>query len=302
MAAHKPQGSPLDQMMRAGYECRAALYHLECGGTEDHAFLARLVGPHVRALLEIPAGSGRNLAVWRQYPRIKVIVADLEPAMVQHLRERIALDCDSEHVSAVQVDMTTLALPETFDLIVVPQEGFQVVARPENVVQVLERLRTHLSDTGLLMIDIAMLDPRAGPPFPEYYDPGLPDGVEIMEWSRSLEDGRTLRRSRTQSHEGSQVHFHLHYSLGGAHIPVRAWSSRMTLQNFPVAEFVSAADAAGLRVSNVYSNYECQPYDGRTSRTVFLLTKNHQTSLGPATGPIARPDATQDTISCGGVI
>lgn len=253
----------------AGYRRRAEIYHLECDATEDHAFLAQLTTSHVKTVLEIPAGVGRNLPVWRQFPGCEVTVADVEPEMVARLLRQIVADPQLTHVRAIEADMTTLCLPGTFDRIIVPQESFQIVANTENAIRVLARLERHLSESGLLMIDLARLDAEARGPFPSYFDPQLADGTEVEEWSRPLEGHQTLSRTRTQFRCRDGMRFRFKYTLTGG----PSWHSEMTLHNFQVDDFVQRAQAAGLDVLDIYSNYAMRPYYAHSARSIFLLKK-----------------------------
>jgi Methyltransferase domain len=261
-----------------GYRRRAEIYHLECDGTDDQEFLGALASADIDTLLEIPAGVGRNLRVWRKYSHVTVTMADIEPRMVARLQAQIARHPDMSHIQAIEADMISLRLPRLFDLIVVPQEAFQLVASHDNAVQVLTQLRHHLSDTGRLMIDLAQLDPGVTGPFPAYYDPRQPDGARIQEWSRPLDDGQWVSRSRVQRHGESSVGFQLYYELRDRGRCTARWFSTMTLENFAVDDFVVSAREAGLDLLSVYSDYELCPYDGRSSRAIFLLTKRYPSS------------------------
>jgi hypothetical protein len=264
-----------------GYCRRAKFYHLECTSTDDHVFLSGLVSKKTRTVLEIPAGSGRNLSVWQQHGNCRVTVADIEPAMVAQLTARIDGSPHLKHIRPIVADITklegslwgTTPQPYLFDLIVVPQEAFQLIATQNDAGQILSGLSSLLTDEGRLMVDLALLDKKAAPPFPPYYSPALPDGVEIHESSIPIEPGVTLRRARSQYHLGGRIRFLLKYELVGPDGIRDSWISEMTLNNFLIDEFRMIAASAKLSLLGVYSDYTTRPHDGKASRSVFLLKK-----------------------------
>ncbi len=262
-----------------GYKQRAAIYHLECDGSDDHQFLSQLIAPHVRSVLEIPAGVGRNLNVWKEHPNIKIVVADIENEMVKRLRIKIIADSALSHVEAVEADMTNLNLGKQFDIIIVPQEAFQIAASLESAPHVLGRLREHLSDSGRLVIDTCRLSPSSKGPFPAYYDPDIPDGIKINEWSKVLDTGQTLTRSRTQHHVSTGVEIYLEYMLDLG-VDIRQWSTRMLLSNFSDAELRRCAYESGLTVVDTFSDYDLESHDGISARAIYCLKR---TSFDPAT-------------------
>jgi cyclopropane fatty-acyl-phospholipid synthase-like methyltransferase len=71
------------------YDERAEFYDIDYQCNADHEFIRRLITPGVHRILEIPCGVGRNTFVIAESGR-RVVAVDLEPAMVAHLKKRIA--------------------------------------------------------------------------------------------------------------------------------------------------------------------------------------------------------------------
>jgi cyclopropane fatty-acyl-phospholipid synthase-like methyltransferase len=173
------------------YAERAAFYETEYATTADHAFLKALVTPDVHAILEVPAGVGRNLD-WLAATGREVVMADLERAMIVHLRERLAERGAQERVTALVADMRSLNLPRRFDLLIVPQGGLQLLSGPEDALRALQSLRPHLRSRGRLVLDLATFEAGVDgdeDARPSYFDPIVPNGQLVHEWVRPLPDG-----------------------------------------------------------------------------------------------------------------
>jgi len=256
------------------YAERAGFYETEYATTVDHAFLKALVTPDVRAILEVPAGVGRNLD-WLAATRREVVMADLEPAMVARLRERIAERHPEERVTALAADMRYLNLPRRFDLIIVPQGGLQLLPGPEDALRALTSLRLHLRPTGRLVLDLATFeagvdgDDEAGP---SYFDPTVPNGQLVHEWTRPLPDGKQLTRCRTQHLEPETLTTTFFYRLAGTDGTVEESNFVMGSRRFQHDQVMLLADAARLHMQAVYRNYHGDPYMGSGHRMIFVLT------------------------------
>ena len=263
-----------------GYRERAAIYHKECSNTEDHSLLACLAGSLALRILEIPAGVGRNLPVWQNARQAEIVVADIEPEMVRRLQDRIAQDPCLSHIRAVQADMTQLTVESLFDLIVVPQEAFQLIARHETAGTILRQLADCLTDGGRLYVDIARLAPTLDGPFPSYYDPSIPDGVSVREWSTDLGDSLLLHRNRVQQHVESYVGFRLEYTIHHRQSVPRRFVSEMTLCNFTRLEISRFAEQAGLEIVSLFSDYKFSQHSDASARCIYIMKKARST---PAT-------------------
>ena len=269
--------SACDKFEDAGYRERAAVYELESENSLDHNFLAQMVAPDVHTVLEIPAGVGRNLPVWRQFPDVNITMVDLEQAMVAKIRQKIRADEGLSHITAVRGDMKTLNMGTQFDLIVVPQEAFQLVATRWTATKVLEVLNANLSKDGRIVLDLARFDPSWDGPWATYYHPHERDGDEIAEWSLPMSQDTVLSRTRTQYHRDHAVHFDLKYYLKEGNRLLRQWRALMTLNDFAADEVVEWIQIAGLSVNATFSDYDGTPYNGRSARQLFILRKQSPT-------------------------
>lgn len=257
-----------------GYAERAAFYEAEYATTADHAFLKALVTPDVRAILEIPAGVGRNLD-WLAATGRDVVMADLEPAMVVRLRQRIAERRAEERVTALVADMRYLNLPRRFDLVIVPQGGLQLLPGPEDALRALTSLRLHLRPTGRLVLDLATFEAGVDgdeDTRPSYFDPAVPNGQLVQEWTRLLPDGGQLTRWRTQHLEPDTLTTTFFYRIEIPDGSVEESSFVMGSRRYQHDQVMLLVDAAGLCAQAVYRNYRSDSYTCSGHRMIFLLT------------------------------
>ncbi len=256
------------------YAERAAFYETEYSTTADHAFLETLVTPDVRAILEVPAGVGRNLD-WLAASGREVVMADLEPAMIDRLRERVTDRGALERVTALVADMRYLSLPRRFDLIIVPQGGLQLLPGPEDALTALGTLRPHLHATGRLVLDLATFEGGVDgdeDARPAYFDPTVPNGQLVHDWTRPLPDGRALTRCRTQHLEPDTLTTTFFYRLAGTDGTVEESSFAMGSRRYQHEQLMLLADTVGLSVERVCRNYRGDPYLGSGHRMIFVLT------------------------------
>ncbi len=109
----------------------AGFYDLDYPDTSDHDFLKRVVaavGPG--RLLEVPCGSGRNVAPLLEAAPGQVVFADLAESMVREAQAKIPAT-HRGRARAVVADLRSLGAAAEFDLVICPREAFQLVARPD---------------------------------------------------------------------------------------------------------------------------------------------------------------------------
>lgn len=255
-----------------GYARRARYYAVEYATDMDHPLLDRYVTPDVRSILEIPCGAGRNLR-WLAGTGRRVLCADIEPAMVEAVGEGIAALGAGDRIDARLADMRALDAG-TFDLAVVPQEAIQLLDGPDDVAQALGALAGCLAPGGTLLVDL--FDFRAGAraaagTLPDYYDPARPDGAWVEDWTRDLDDGLRMTRTRCQRAEPPVTHVDYAYEVRDGDRLVDGWRSTIALRSYDRAEFVELVGPAGLRVDRVVGDYDGNDAAPDSPRAVFVL-------------------------------
>lgn len=253
-----------------GYAERAAFYEIDYPDSVELDRLRRLLSPAVRSVLEIPCGVG-GITLQLLEPGRRWLAVDREPEMIRRLRERAAGHPGVDSLLAVVGDLRDLDLGEAFDLVVVQREAFQLLAR-EDAPAALRRLRAHLAPGAVLSIDLATFAPReSGSPLqPSYYDPTLPDGTIVDEWTRVLPSGEVLSRRRVQRHSPGAVEIEFLYDLRGDGSGER-WSATVVFTSYGKEEAIDLAAAAGLEPREIEGDYEGGPYRPGGGRMVLSL-------------------------------
>lgn len=253
------------------YARRTSIYDVEYDDERDLAFLDSLVTEGVRSILELPCGTGRKAMHLGRTGR-RVVGVDLEPAMIERFRRKLAARDEGANVEAVTGDMRHLDLGETFDLVVVAREAFQLLTRLDDARQALHAFRKHLAPRGTLMLDLASFRPvPAGcPDYPlSYYDPALPDGVWQRDWSRETPDGATVTRWHRQSTRAATIGAELHYELEtrDTHETFRA---SMELRRYELADIEPLLREADFAIRHLYADHARHPYVDGSARMVLL--------------------------------
>ncbi|HKR50417.1 MAG TPA: class I SAM-dependent methyltransferase [Pseudonocardiaceae bacterium] len=262
------------------YTERAEFYEVEYQTTVDQPFLRRLVTDQVRSILEIPCGSGRNLG-WLHETGREVVCADLEAAMVRRVRERIAALGAQARISTVTADLRWFDLGRRFDLVLVPQEAFQLLCQAADAQAALHRLAAHVAPGGRLLLDLHRFAGQDKPDvLPDYFDPAVPEGMLVAEWTRPVENGRQLTRARRQHDHGETVQIVYHYRLhgdegmagqGDAGLASQ-WASKIVLRRYQLADIQDLATQAGLTIQSVARDYAGRPYQPGAGRMITILS------------------------------
>ncbi|MGL4548864.1 class I SAM-dependent methyltransferase, partial [Eubacterium aggregans] len=108
------------------YDERSQFYKYELVDTIDIPFIKSLIKDDTTLILEIPCGTG-SVVFEIACEKYNVTAADIEPGMVKQLENRIAKHPFKNHITPKIADMCSFDFEDTFDLIVVPREAFQLI-------------------------------------------------------------------------------------------------------------------------------------------------------------------------------
>jgi hypothetical protein len=161
-----------------------------------------------------------------------------------------------------------------FDLIFIPREAFQLLISDDEALSALVSLRRHLAQNGILVIDIALFVPCKHDndgTFPDYYDPFLPDGQQVTEWTRPLFTGGTLTRWRKQYHQERTISIEFLYLLHREDNTESTFLSVVELRRYSYDCLLDLCSKADLIPSSVYRNYSQELYEPGSCRAVLLL-------------------------------
>jgi SAM-dependent methyltransferase len=258
----------------------SGFYDLDYPDRSDHVFLSRLVSAvDPGHLLEIPCGSGRNVAPLLGATSRKVTFVDVAETMVDETDRRIPKS-ERYRAKAVVGDMTSLGPIGPFDLVICPREAFQLLSRAE-AAQALASMAASTAAEGLVVIDLfTFTRGRAAPSDapPDYFSPT--DRGWVEDWTRTAADGgRSVTRRRRQSFRPDGVHFEMHYSVRTSAEPdARFIDLAFDMTNYSPDGFRQLAERSGLVVLAALAGYGDVPAaTSRSLRTVFVLARHrHQ--------------------------
>jgi SAM-dependent methyltransferase len=263
--------TPVPRTARAiGYRERAEFYAHEHADTVDQPFLAGLAWAADGPVLEVPCGSGRNLALLASTGR-QVTGMDLEPEMAGAARRAVGA---TPGIQVVVGDMRSLTLTERPALILVPREAFQLLPTYADAVRTLRRFRDQLRPGGTVMLDLATFAVGAQDEqhlHPSYFDPRLHDGHLVLDWVRETADGQ-LERWHRQQQESDAVTIGYRYEVRRAGGPVEASEAAIRLLRSPRERVFALLAESGLRARTLLGDYTGRRYREGSPRLIVLAT------------------------------
>jgi SAM-dependent methyltransferase len=130
----------------------AHVYDLLYGSLKDYeseaAQLHELIqakSPGAQSLLDVACGTGAHLAHLRQW--YEIVGLDIDPAMLEHARRRLA------DTRLVEADMRTFQLDTTFDAVTCLFSAVGYLRSTEDLHGAVATMAAHLSPGGVLIID-----------------------------------------------------------------------------------------------------------------------------------------------------
>lgn len=264
----------LEKTALIDYKERAEFYDIECSQKDDHGFISSLITPDVEQILEIPCGTGRNTFVLADSAR-RVTAVDMEPAMTKYLEKRIEDLGIYSNITVLNGDMRTLDLDDTFDLIIIQREAFQLITEKDDALKALKILGRHLNPQGCMVVDLATFhngSKKESYLHPGYFDPTTSDGQLVKEWVRHTGNGKCIERSRIQNRiTDSILSVVFYYKITLPTGTQKKYSAQIELRCYSYMEFNDMAIRSNLKASQVYRNYTGASYGAGAVRMIFLL-------------------------------
>jgi cyclopropane fatty-acyl-phospholipid synthase-like methyltransferase len=166
------------------------------------AWYAQRLPKDAGLLLELMCGSGR-LLVPLATQEFKLHGVDASAAMLASCESRAA--ARGIEVPLFRQDLTQLNLPFRYAAAFVAVGSFQLITAPDAALLALQRIRAHLVDPGLLLLDMfvpADSELRLGAPLVEVRTVRLADGSQIALRSEStaFADARMVRTEYRYAH------------------------------------------------------------------------------------------------------
>ena len=214
-------------------------------------------------VLELTSGTGRvSLALL--YEGVDLTCVDYSESMLEllkHKADKAGLVCKVYHM-----DITTLALPECYDLIIIPFNSILEIVEPPLQRQALARIRQYLAYNGTVIVTM--------------HNPAVRlatiDGKERELGMFSHGNDTTLVvRYRMNYDAASQIASgRQYYDIRDAHgVCLEARELPVQFYLFTREEFVSMARDAGFRIETVFGNYDRTEFDPAVSPYMIWMLK-----------------------------
>lgn len=143
------------------YDRADAIFYDQCstGLPGDSRFYVEEAQKAGSPVLELGCGTGR-ITIPVAQAGVEIVGLDRAPRMLQIAGENISkVGGDvGERIELVQGDMRSFMLEKRFNLVMIPYRTFLHLMTPEDQRQALWRIRDHLVDGGLLVLNV--FDPR----------------------------------------------------------------------------------------------------------------------------------------------
>lgn len=247
------------------YAVLARYYDLENADfVEDLSAYTELASQQAGPVLDVGCGTGR---VTFHLARAGHTLVGVDPsaAMLDRARRKLEKQSfDAERVRLIEDDVTNLKLDERFGFAVFAYNGFMHLTGRDAQLSVLKAIRQHLSDDGLLALDLPNpLEAFAGPDDPAlvlertFTDPDT--GETVMQQSIASMDRATQLMQVTWVYDRLTADGTLRRTL--APLVLR--------YTFP-AEMDLLLQIAGFRLRAIYGDYDFEPY-GEASPRMFVV-------------------------------
>jgi SAM-dependent methyltransferase len=242
----------------------APFYDLDYAGvTDDLLFYRELVRATGGPVLEAGCGTGRVLAALAD-AGVPLLGIDRSEAMLARARARLG---NAAHVRTCRADLARLDLDERFAFAFCTADTFLLLDDRDRQRAALARLHDHLRPAGLLALDV--FNPFAG-------DHLTAGGELVLDWVREDPERGTVtktvaRRTDFAAQRQSVTVFYDTVDREGLlRRVVATFGFRFIFRD----ELCLMLEAAGLRVEQVFGDYDLRGFDGASERMIFLARKD----------------------------
>jgi SAM-dependent methyltransferase len=221
--------------------------------------LAERVGGPV---LEAACGSGR-LAFPLARAGFEVVGLDSSAAMLALAQARVEREAlPAGRLRLVQADLRSARLTERFGLAIVALDSFGLLIQQEDQLRALATLRRHLTDDGLLALDLANGNLRGGEAEEE----------TVLQRSCSLEGrGELAKWVRRRTDHAEQLDELLYlYDEARPDGTLSRVSAELQLRYFGRFELELLLDRAGFFVEALFGNYDLTPFGSHSERLIAI--------------------------------
>jgi SAM-dependent methyltransferase len=218
------------------FSASAELYDLIYSGFKDYdaeaekvMTLIRHEFPGAHSILDVACGTAEHARLLTEKHVFAVDGLDLDPAFVRIAQGKLPRG------EVFQGDMTSFALPRTYDVILCLFSSIGYVRTIDNVERTLARFRAHLAPNGVVIVE-------------PWFPPGVLESGRIFT-TTAESAGVTVCRMSHAEVEGRLSRLHFEYLIGRAGGIERA-SETHELGLFTTAELLDCFRTAGLNAEH----------------------------------------------------
>jgi SAM-dependent methyltransferase len=229
-------------------------------------------------VLDLGCGSGRLFRALLDGGAGRVVGVDGSAALVGRARERVEADAalraarDDGRLEIGVGDVRSHVRRERFALVVLAGV-ISHLEGPEDAARTFASAASVLDRHGVLIVDV--LGPGGLPPH---------DLPLSLDWERTWDDRRVVRRSRLERHEtpeGLRVDYATLTDLVEADGTIARLPASFRLWYPSPSAIVALAGESGLEVEAAFGSHELGPLDERSERCIMVMRR---AADGPGTG------------------
>lgn len=242
----------------------ARFYDLEYDEvSEDIPFFIEYAKKKGSPILELGCGTGRVLIPIAR-SGLEIWGLDASEEMLNVARSKIeALDAEiASRITLRKGDMKNFFLPKKFNLIIIPFRSFLALSTKEEQETSLRCIRKHLTNKGLLIIDI----------FAPRYDILAKGHLEIIKEKLDEKSGIKLiiNASSDYDHKDQLIHVHKLYKIMHSNGTVEEIRQDFTLRYTFRYEMEYLLEKEGFAVIDVFGSFNKKPYDYTSGEMIFV--------------------------------
>ncbi|NDJ86826.1 MAG: class I SAM-dependent methyltransferase [Chloroflexi bacterium] len=235
--------------------------------TDDLSLYSDLAEVYGQPILDVGCGTGRVMFHLAQ-EGYQCVGIDTSPPMLARARQKAAsLPILQQHTSFIQADVASYRSPDPFRLILLPYHTFMHFRDQETQLSVLTQLTANLAAEGAIVFDL----PNAGEAFSTQDDHALAvertfidphTGNVVMQQSVSSLDRVTQLLQITWIYDEISADGAVHRTI-----------APLILRYVFFEELRLLLRLAKLRISDVYGDYDQQPFADGSPRMIVVAVK-----------------------------
>lgn len=244
--------------MSNDYDKYAEIYDLDLGNVEKDVKVYKQLIKDNSSVLILSCGTGREVAYLSDYCS-EIAGLDLSENMIKIAKSK---NYSNKHVKFYQQDMSDFKVEETYDYIIIPNNGILHLLNHEAIENCFRCVKEFLNDSGKLLFDFFL--PAADTAVNNNFI------VDYHKYFKQI-DKEVVRSRLVTKNPVSRIHktkvFYEFISMDGR---VEKKVVNYTLKNYYPDEIKLIARLSKIRVVKLYGNFNLEAYDESKHYHVFF--------------------------------